>query len=192
MPRTPIPLLLLGSLLLVAAATAPRWSDGVPGPFELGFLYVAGFSLLVYGIRRLAMRDGCDEATPRVRQRYFREFFPGIAAYVVGVLLSAWLLRQVDAPALRTLIALMPVPGIVFAMRALVRYIRDVDEMQQRIELEAVSIATAVVSVGYLTAGFLQAAHVINIPAVDAMIWVFPLICLVYGLMKAIVARRYR
>lgn len=192
MRRIALPALVLGSLLIVGTAVASRWSHITLGPFEQVFLYVAGTALLMAGIRRVTTDAGCDSATPQVRRRYLREFLPGMAAYVAGVLLSAWWLRHLEAPVLRALVALLPVPGIVFAMRALVHYIRGVDEMQQRIELEAVSIATAMVSVGYLTAGFLQSAHVINVESVDAMIWVFPLICLVYGLVKVVVRRRYR
>ncbi|MNV14319.1 hypothetical protein D3C71_1049990 [compost metagenome] len=53
------------------------------------------------------------------------------------------------------------------------------------------SFATAFVSVLYLTGGFLQSAKVIDVPSNVAMIWVFPLVCLAYGLAKAVVARRY-
>ena len=44
----------------------------------------------------------------------------------------------------------------------------------------------------YLAGGFLQAAKVVDVPASAAMIWVFPLVCLVYGLAKILVARRFR
>ena len=71
------------------------------------------------------------------------------------------------------------------------RYIRDADERQRRIELEAVSFATACVSLVYLAAGFLQAAKVIDVPASAAMIWVFPLVCAIYGVAKIVVSRRY-
>jgi predicted ABC-type sugar transport system permease subunit len=71
------------------------------------------------------------------------------------------------------------------------RYIRDTDELQRRIELEAVSISTAFVSFAYLTGGFLQAARVIDVRATDAMLWVFPLTCLAYGVVKIVVSRRY-
>ena len=90
------------------------------------------------------------------------------------------------------LVALLPVPPIAFALRAIVRYIRDSDEMQQRIELEAVCIATALVSLLYLAGGFLQTAKVIDLPAGAVLIWLFPLVCLTYGLAKVVVARRYR
>ena len=100
--------------------------------------------------------------------------------------------RIATADPLRALVALAPLPPIAAALRAIVRYIRDADEMQQRIELEAVCVATALVSLLYMAGGFLQAAKVIDVPAAAAMIWMFPLVCFTYGLAKVVVARRYR
>jgi 1,4-dihydroxy-2-naphthoate octaprenyltransferase len=114
-----------------------------------------------------------------------------MVAYVVATLLSVWWLRSIDATWLRAIVALLPVPAVALAMRAIMRYIRDADELQRRIELEAVSFATALVSLVYLAAGFLQTAKVIDIPSSVAMIWVFPLICLSYGLAKLAIARRF-
>ena len=114
-----------------------------------------------------------------------------LGRYVLTLFASVWLLKRVDEPGLRALIALMPVPAIGLALRAIVRYIRDADEMQQRIELEAVSFATAFVSMLYIAGGFLQLAGVIDIPSAVAMIWVFPLVCFSYGLAKIVVGRRY-
>jgi hypothetical protein len=53
-------------------------------------------------------------------------------------------------------------------------------------------MATALVSLLYLAGGFLQLAKVIDVPAGVAMIWMFPLVCLVYGLAKIAVVRRFR
>ena len=111
--------------------------------------------------------------------------------YVLAVFISVWLLKRVDVPLLRAFIALLPVPAIALAMRAIVRRIRDADELQRRIELEAVSIAAAFVSLGYLAAGFLQRAKVIDVPSSAAMIWVFPLVCVTFGLAKTVLSRRY-
>ena len=90
------------------------------------------------------------------------------------------------------LVALLPVPPIALVLHAMIGYIRDIDELQQRIELEAICIAAAGVSLAYMTGGFLQGARVIDVPASAAMLWVFPAICGVYGLAKLVVARRYR
>lgn len=134
----------------------------------------------------------CDSSTPALRRRYLREFLPSMLAYVLLVFASVWLLKHIEAPWLRAVVALLPVPPIALALRAIMRHIRDADELQRRIELEAVSIATACVSLAYLAGGFLQAAKVIDIPAADAMIWMFPLVCLTYGVAKLAVARRFQ
>lgn len=156
-----------------------------------GVLWGMATGLLFGGLLRWRMPDACDTGTPALRSRYLREFLPAMVGYVVTLFLSVWLLKRVDEPGLRALVALLPVPAIGLAMRAIIRYIRDVDELQQRIELEAVSFAAAFVSMLYIAGGFLQLAKVIDIPSGVAMIWVFPLVCFSYGLAKVVVARRY-
>ncbi len=148
--------------------------------------------ILLLTVRLRSRIMACEGDTPALRRRYLQEFVPPMVGYVLAIFASVWLLKRVDEPSLRAMIALLPVPAIALAMRAIVRRIRDTDELQRRIELEAVSIATALVSLLYLAAGFLQQAKVIDVPAGDAMIWVFPLVCLTYGLAKVAVLRHYR
>lgn len=157
-----------------------------------GLVGGAGAGLLLAACLRLLGGGDCDEATPGLRRRYLREFMPAMVAYVVLLTVSLWLLKRIDDTALRALVALLPVVPIGLALRAVIRYIRDTDELQRRIELEAVSFATALVSLLYMAGGFLQLAGVIDVPAGAAMIWVFPLVCLVYGFAKALVSRRFR
>ena len=186
-PRT---LFLIGCLLLAAAVALPRllgMSDTMRG-----ILYGLAVGCLLASLLRRWLPEPCDTAPPALRRRYLREFLPPMVGYMIALWISLVLLRQVEAEWLRALVALLPLPPIGFAMRAIVRYIRDTDELQRQIELEAVSIATALVSMLYLAGGFLQAAKVIDVPASAAMIWVFPLVCLVYGLAKVLVARRFR
>lgn len=133
----------------------------------------------------------CDTGTPALRRRYLREFAPAMLAYVLTLWVSVWWLQHLQGPWLRAVVALLPVPPVALAVRAIVRYIRDADELQRRIELEAVSIATACVSLAYLAGGFLQAAGVIEVSASAAMIWLLPLVCLAYGVAKVAVARRF-
>jgi hypothetical protein len=189
MPRTGRYFLAAAAVLLACAAGLPRVlpvSDTVQG-----MLYGMGAGCLFGAALKWFTPAPCDSATPALRRRYLREFLPPMAAYVLLVLLSVWLLKRVDDAPLRALVALLPLPPIAFALRAIMRFIRDADELQRRIELEAVSIATAFVSFAYLTGGFLQAARVIDVRATDAMLWVFPLTCLAYGVVKVVVSRRY-
>ena len=189
MPRAARSYVLIGSLLLLAAL-GTRALPAVPA-LTRDLLAALATGLLLVGLVKALGAEGCDDATPALRRRYLREFLPPMLGYVVAVFLSVWLLRRVDVPVLRALIALLPVPAIALAMRAIIRRIRDADELQRRIELEAISIASACVSLGYLSAGFLQLAKVIDVAASDAMIWVFPLTALIFGLAKTVLGRRY-
>ncbi|TDB27470.1 hypothetical protein ATCM_07235 [Stenotrophomonas sp. ATCM1_4] len=180
-----------GAVLLLGGVLLQQLLAPLVNARAAGVLAGIGLGLLIAGVLRRLMPAGCDAATPTLRRRYTREVVVAMLGYVVLLCLSMYLLRGAEGAGLRALIALLPVPPIVLVLRAMVRYIRDVDEMQQRIELEAVSAATAFVSLVYLTGGFLQSAKVIDVPSNVAMIWVFPLVCLSYGLAKAVVARRY-
>lgn len=183
-------LLALAGLLLLAALVLPQLLT-LPDKLQ-GLLYGLASGALLAALLRWRLRAACEVATPALHRRYLREFLPPMVAYVVVLFLSLWLLKRIEGPlALRATIALLPALPIALGLRAIVRYIRDSDEMQRRIELEAVSMATACIAMLYMSAGFLQLAKVIDIAAGIAMIWVFPLICLGYGLAKVVVSRRY-
>lgn len=190
MPRKAPALATAATLLLLTAVLLPRLAT-VP-PLVAGLLLGTGVGLLFAAFLSWRLPEGCDASTPSLRRRYLREFTPAMVGYVVGLLASLWLLKRVEEPVLRALVALLPVPPVALVLRALIRYIRDADELQRQIELESVSLATALVALLYLAGGFLQMAKVIDIPAGPAMFWVLPLVCLGYGLVKTVVARRYR
>ena len=190
------PLLALqASAAIALGLLLPRgFPDRVPD-MVIGLLFGLGVGLAVAALMRWRLPAPCDTAPAALRRRYTREIVVAMVAYALALMLSLTLLRRAELELglpVRVLLALLPVPPIAFVLRAMVRYIRDVDEMQQRIELEAVSIGTALVCVLYMAGGFLQAARAIDIPAASAMIWVFPFICLAYGVAKAVVIRRYQ
>ena len=128
-----------------------------------------------------------------VHRRYLREFIPAMTAYVLLILGSVYWLR-VGHPTgyWRAAIALLPVLPIVLAMRAIVRVIRDSDELERRIELEAVAISALLVGTSFFSAGLLAAAHVIALEGDDVAIWVLPALCGIYGLAKCWAVRRYQ
>lgn len=191
-PKVAVRLLVAALLCAAMALVLPYVSPWPVTDTASGFLYGIAAGCLFGALLRWRMPDACDTGTPALRSRYLREFLPAMGAYVVTLFFSIWLLKRIDEPGLRALVALLPVPAIGMALRAIIRYIRDVDELQQRIELEAISFAAAFVSLAYIAGGFLQLAKVIDIPAGVAMIWVFPMICASYGLAKIVVARRFQ
>ncbi len=170
----------------------PRIVPGVPRGVTV-VLVVTAMMLVLMALAWWGRADDASAvATPSLRRRYTRELMVAMTAYALVLFASVWLLKHVEALPLRVALALAPVVPIGFAVRAMVRFIRDIDEMQQRIELEAISIATVFVSMLYMTGGFLQSAKLIDIPGATAMIWLFPLVTFSYGMAKAIVARRYQ
>lgn len=133
-----------------------------------------------------------DSALPSLARRYYREFFPPMLAYVLVMLGWKRLLGGVDSLWLRMVIALLPALLLLLVIRAVARFVRDSDEMQRRIELESIALAAGLLCAGYMTAGFLQAADMITLPASEVMLWVFPALCIAYGMIKIVNARRYQ
>ena len=135
--------------------------------------------------------DMSDAVPKSALRRYQRDMAMAMSGYVAVMLVWKPLLRAADATWLRVAIALLPAALMMWILRAFVRFVRDCDELHRRIELESGSIAALLVSAGYMTAGFLQSAELIAVPASVAMLMVFPAICLTYAATKVGIARRY-
>ena len=179
-----------GSILLAGAWTAHLAAWPIHDQ-TLGLLTGLGVGLWFAAALLWFSPDMTDAVPKRLARRYQREMWPAMTAYVLVMLAWRRVLDLADATWLKVLIALFPALLVLWVMRAFVRYVRDSDEMQRRIELESGAVAGLVVSGIYLAAGFLQTAGLIDIPSKVAMIWVFPMLCLVYGIAKIVNARRY-
>jgi hypothetical protein len=187
--RRAIWLALLGPMLgLVSWAGYNFWDfqDTVSGFF-------AGLAIgCFFGAALLWWTPDMSDAAPKaVMRRYQRQIAVTMGAYVLVMLVWKRLLDAVDATWLKVFIALFPAALVCWVMRAFVQYVRDLDEMQRRIELESGAIAALLVSAVYLAAGFLQSAKLIHVAAGPALIFVFPAMCLLYGVSKIFVSRRY-
>ena len=183
----------LGALALAGAGRfLLAWPDGVVGMWTgIGAGYLLGAALFLLMPRW--WRSHCDDmyAQPAGR-RYLRALWPALALYSVTLFASIFLIRRgIESVPLRGLVAVMPVLPIGWMMLAALRYLREVDELQRRIETEAIGIASLLVSLLYFAGGMLEKAEVIRMDAGVAMIWVFPLLCGTYGIAKMILTRRY-
>ena len=128
-----------------------------------------------------------------VHKRYLREFFPAIFVYAVFIVLSAEWLRTLEGTAARTVVTLLPVLPIAFVIRAMVRVVRDQDEFERRIDLEAIAVAGGIGGFGFFTYGMLLSAEVVAAPSAKAVaIWVLPVLFACFGLCKCAVWFRYR
>lgn len=110
-----------------------------------------------------------------------------MAAYVVVLVGSELLLKAAGTAGWRYPVALLPVLPLGFAMLAYVRFLRRMDELQRRIQLDALTYsfgASALITIAY---GFLEQA---GLPAVS-WVWVAPLMIVLWGASVAVASRRY-
>lgn len=116
-------------------------------------------------------------------------------AYLAITWICLWLLKHPladAAPWARALVALLPLVPITLAVRAVVRLILAGDELQRRIDLEAIAVAGVLVGLGALTLSLLMTADVLRLSGQQAMLWVFPALWLGYVAARVWASRRYR
>ena len=128
-----------------------------------------------------------------VHKRYLREFFPAMFGYVVLLFLSVTWLKTLEGTWARALVTLLPVVPIAFVIRAMVRVIRDQDEFERRIDLEAIAIGGGIGGFGFFTYGMLLNAKVLPLPSAESVaIWVLPVLMGCFGVVKCAVRWHYR
>lgn len=130
--------------------------------------------------------------TTSTTRRYNREFLGAMAVYAIVVVLSFHVLDSIEAPWLRVVVALLPVLPMAMAARAQLRFIRDCDELQRRIQLEAFSLASLLLTMGAFALGLLALADAVRLDAGLALTMVLPAFVLLYSVCAAITGHRYR
>jgi len=120
-------------------------------------------------------------------KRYLKEVGGSMAAYTAMVAVSMWLVKGHEHSPLRYLFAALPLIPSAFAMWAAIRFFRGLDELQRRIQFEAMAfsfLGTCLISLNW---GVLQKA---GLPHVD-VIWVTLLLMALYVIGICIACRRY-
>lgn len=94
---------------------------------------------------------------------------------------------------LRLLVALLPVPAYVFFLLTQVNTVRRMDELQQRIQLEALVVAFPTTFVGILTTWLIyKAGFLPGLKFSSAVTFFLVLMIFLYVLGRALAARRYQ
>jgi len=120
-------------------------------------------------------------------KRYLREFLGSMAGYSLMVPLSVWMLHGHEHKPLGYGIAFLPIIPSAFALWAFMRFFRSLDELQRRIQLEAVAFSFLATCFITLTWAFQQNA---GLPRFDVS-WVAPLLIALWGIGVGIAKRRY-
>ena len=120
-------------------------------------------------------------------KRYLKEFLGAMAGYAALVPLSMWMLRGREHTPLGYAVAFLPIVPSALALWAFLRMFRGLDELQRRIQLEAVAFSFLATCLITLTWAFQQNA---GLPRFDVS-WVAPLLIMLWGLGLGIAKRRY-
>ena len=126
----------------------------------------------------------------RISKGKYNLHVAAIMAVYVALMLFEWpLVGKTEGLALRTLLALLPAVPVVAVIVLAARMVMRGDELEQRMHLIALSVAVGVVSVASIVGAFLAIAHVWTVGG-DVLVWVFPTLCLVYGVTRLVLVRR--
>jgi hypothetical protein len=123
-------------------------------------------------------------------KQYTRHALIAMSLYIAFMLLAWPLVRTTTSLPFKVFLSLVAVVPMLYVVALMFRRIRESDELEQRMHLVALSVATAVVGVLSLIGGFLNAAGVLKLDG-TVLIWVFPILMLSYGLSRWWVGRRY-
>jgi hypothetical protein len=124
----------------------------------------------------------------RHTQAYIRNSLIVAVIYILLVFASIQLLKQISNPSWRYLIAGLPLLPMIFAFRSFLHQLANMDELQQRIQLQAIGFAAGATAMLTMTYGLLENA---GLPQLS-MIYVFPLICLLWSGASFVLTRRYQ
>ena len=130
------------------------------------------------------MRETMNKAATR---RYGLEFGGAMLAYMIVLVVALQLIEANPHAPWRIAVAVAPVVPTCFALLAFIRALGRMDELQRRIQLDAVGFAFGATAIITFTYGFLE---IVGFPSVS-FIWVLPLMVALWGVASAIAARRY-
>jgi ABC-type cobalamin transport system permease subunit len=121
-------------------------------------------------------------------RRYSAGVLGAMSLYAVALVVSIRWLQHNPSPPWKYVIAVLPVLPALWIPIAAVRFLREMDELQRRIQLESLALGFTSAAALTLTYGFLQNAGLPDL----SWVWVWPVmgVCWLIGL--AVSRRRYR
>ena len=123
-------------------------------------------------------------------KQYRRHMFLIMAIYVALMLLEWPQVRHVSSMPWKIALALAPPIPIIVVIWLMARRVMHSDELEQRLHLMALSVATGMICALTLIGGFLCAAGVLALDG-DILIWVAPILSMIYGVTHLWLGRRY-
>jgi hypothetical protein len=119
---------------------------------------------------------------------YVVEFGGAMLLYTVVIVASVTLLKAQPHAAWRVPVALAPVLPAALGVAAFVRFLARMDDLQRRIQLEALGLAFGATGILTFAYGFLEG---VGFPQLS-WIWLFPFMVALWGVGAGVASWRYR
>lgn len=161
----------------------------VPDSISQGAMTLACVAC-VCGVGVMLMAIGVtDEPPTSAEQTYKRSVAPAMVLYVLIMLGLAFAGDTAWPEWARALSAMLPVLPIAWVIYAIWRYVRDSDELERRIQLEAIFATCGIVAVLTFAGGMLEVMDVVTVEG--GLFYVLPVMFLVYGASSWRCRRKY-
>lgn len=122
-------------------------------------------------------------------KNYIGQMILGAILYIAVTAASVGILKYyvLDGLGLRTLIALAPMVPVFWIGNNIVKYTRQQDELQQRIQLDAVVFSAVVTALLTSAYGFMEG---VGYPELDT-VWIMPMLAVFWVVGQILSRRRY-
>jgi len=128
---------------------------------------------------------------PRYNKKSYRRHVLALMSIYVALVFFVWPhARHATSLPWKIAFAVLPTLPVIAVICLMAKLVMQSDELEQRLYLSALSVATGVVATLSMIGGFLCSAGVFQLDG-DVLIWVFPALCMAYGVAHLLFARRY-
>lgn len=115
-----------------------------------------------------------------------------MVGYIIVLPISIVLMQKFAMPtAMKLLVVLLPVLPMLLVVCAILRHMARMNELWQRIQMQAVGVTCGLVGTVTFALGFPQGARLVPSFAGE-MIWVLPAMLGVWGVATSIISYRYQ
>lgn len=148
---------------------------------------VLALLIALFGMYRAVQLQSKEEDFNPVMATWTRRFIATIVSYMATLFMATWLLDRLEGDIERALVALLPVLPVLYGIRVFTQTLSKLDELQQRIQLEAFAISIGATGAITFSLGMLEAA---GFPMLS-LTWVFPMLIGFWGVGVWITTRKY-
>jgi hypothetical protein len=125
----------------------------------------------------------------QIMKRYIREFRLSIVAYALILIASILAIQNIEmAKPLQVIVTLAPVIPVAFVLVVILRLLRESDELQQRVNMLAITFSAVLTGLLTFSYGFLENIGFPKLPTFA----IFPMLFVLWGIGLGYFTRRYQ